>query len=414
MSKKILWVALACVSLPGLLAAQPVFQAPVVINPAGSGERYLSMVSAAANGHIGVAWLRQSGEYIDNSGVPIPFTKRSQVMASFTADDGVTWSAPAALTDTSIYCNEVDMAADPAGNFYLAWSSGDTLSGMRLHTAVTSDYGQSFTSSTRLQSFLEAGQGIMNPKVNLAGQNMVVSWAAAKRGVIDKPFSYFISTQSSDLQQWGSTVEVGSPSELLSSVYFERGVAIDGNTTVLVGDAETPYDYSGYSRPRVFFSRSTDGNQTWSTPQVVTTQTLYGREPSVATDGNGVFMLAYSGTTSINFNAPAKLYVQKSTDGGATWSTPQITANGDFVTQNGNDIAGDGTGRWIIFTERNNYTYSEDNGQTWSDITPFNMANIPTMPDIRYLGNDRWLLVKNHQLVFINWARAGVNDWNLY
>lgn len=154
--------------------------------------------------------------------------------------------------------------------------------------------------------------------------------------------------------------------------------------------------YPGYYTRRIAFSRSTDNGQTWSAP-VELTPNFAGMDevlgddrvnefPSVAVDNSpgpfqGRIYIVYSNNNSLD---GADVYLQRSTNGGVTFSTP-VAIN----SRPGNDrpqwfpfVSVDKTtGRVHVFyydqgvdtsghlTEVS-YLYSDDGGTTWSPPAP--------------------------------------------
>ncbi len=78
------------------------------------------------------------------------------------------------------------------------------------------------------------------------------------------------------------------------------------------------------SASEIFFSRSTDGNQTWSPPFSVADNNVQGSIPGVAPDGT---VYVVFGRNIFLGPTPGTIEFVKSTDGGATFSTPAVAAN---------------------------------------------------------------------------------------
>ncbi len=79
-----------------------------------------------------------------------------------------------------------------------------------------------------------------------------------------------------------------------------------------------------YVQSPIFTSYSSDGGQTFSPPQSISNNVLYGQgsRPVVAPDGS--VYIFWDGSTRLA--ATDSIYMVKSTDGGVTWSAPSVVA----------------------------------------------------------------------------------------
>ena len=125
----------------------------------------------------------------------------------------------------------------------------------------------------------------------------------------------------------------------------------------------------------VFFSRSTDGGTTWSTPQNISTNIGQSADPVITTDGTNIFIAWWD--TSLG--SVAEILFSKSTDGGDTWSVPQNVSN-NAMTSRSPSIATNGTDIFLSWNEFSSinpnevvFSKSIDGGTTWS--VPQNISN---------------------------------------
>lgn len=153
-----------------------------------------------------------------------------------------------------------------------------------------------------------------------------------------------------------------------------------------------------------FFARSTDNGASWTPPAVLNTNaatdTRGGGDLTVATDGQGVWLVAWTSTENLGgvLGTEGDIQLARSADNGATWTDPMPLNNnaaGDLGADEFPSIVTDGSGNWIATWDGNNaaggtvgseydifIAHSADNGATWTNPVPLNTtANIDTKDD---------------------------------
>ena len=198
----------------------------------------------------------------------------------------------------------------------------------------------------------------------------------------------------------GNTVPTGTTETYTSGSGIQPQVAaIPGGALVGVWEQDR---WSGIGARAIMASNSVDAGVTWSAPIVLPFSNCGGgagagasydrtSDPWVAFAGNGVMVasaIAFSanGFTAGGFGAtggPSAVLVSRSTDGGATWSSPAaVIANANsssaspFVFNDRDSVTADASGNiYVVWDQLNNaangsfpamLARSADAGQTWS------------------------------------------------
>lgn len=189
-------------------------------------------------------------------------------------------------------------------------------------------------------------------------------------------------------------------------------VATDSHIFVAWADQRSGTDHD------IYFANSTDGGATWSDPNVkintdvgITTQ----NSPALAVDSNGVIYMVWQDNRDSNHY---DIYFAKSSDGGATWTDPNIRVNSDATTTNQRDptIAVDSQGDIYVAWEDQitgnydiNFSKSVNGGDTWSDPSTRINSDV-TAEDQR----NPYMAVDAQDKIYITWEDERNGDWDIY
>lgn len=256
------------------------------------------------------------------------------ILFSFTADRGVTWSEPGALQANAATDDATDLwpdiATDGEGTWMVAWSSGD-YPDLALLVTVSVDDGQTWSSPRTVRA------DARSPRIATdgAGAWMLVS-AATDGGV-----SADVSIDAGNTWQ-GGAIEGSADGA-------EPELATDGAGTWLVtwhADVEI--------HTSILVAASTNDGGTWTAPVTVDAGSTDARssDPSIATDAAGTWVVAWSAANASN-DIHARF--ARSEDGGKTWSamddlnTLSMEGTG---TDRSPQIATDRLGTWLAIWER--------------------------------------------------------------
>jgi hypothetical protein len=170
-------------------------------------------------------------------------------------------------------------------------------------------------------------------------------------------------------------------------------------------------DFRPYDDSDIYFSRSTDGGESWTNPDIKVNEDSYGYQqiPSMVIEPWGDLYVAYEHHPEGEYS---HIYLVKSTDGGDTWSWPHVQVDDGRV---GNHylpklaIGQDGTiyaswswwgGDHILFAK------STDGGETWSRPS----IQVDYTPDNYFWNDFSSIAVDDVGNIYVSWDAFNYED----
>ncbi len=352
--------ALACLlvlATSALVAQAQTFSTPKNISN-DTGDSVLPLVAVDSSGNINVVWL-------DNT--PGNFA----VFFSRSSDGGATFSSPKNIgsnNSSNTGVGQQNIAVDSSGNINVVWHAFvGTLGNADIFFSRSSDGGVTFSTpkdTSNNLSFSTAQQIALDSSGNI---NLVWHGEAFGSSILDIFFS-----RSSD---GGATFS--TPKNLSNNVGFCSScsrlpqIAVDSSGNInLVWEG-----LAGVGNIDIFFRRSTDGGVTFSTPKNLSNNAGTSQGAQIAVDSSGNINVVWED------NAPGQydIFLSRSSDGGATFSTPRNLSTNTGTSFNPH-IAVDSSGNINVVWEDNTpglldvfFSRSSDGGTTFS--TPRNLSN---------------------------------------
>lgn len=250
---------------------------------------------------------------------------------SYSTDGGVTWSPSTTLDSTLLgggllRNSDAAVTVDTAGNFYITTIALNNSNGNgTLAIYKSTDGGVTFPIAQILSQGQNEDKEMLTTDL-VAGSpfknNLYICWSRLNFAADIK----LIRSTNAGVT-WSAPVDVGTAGT--SGQGSDVSVGINGEVYVV---------WTDYNNQ--FFSRSTDGGVTFSTPVSITNQleaqipfaqSPWVTFPSISTDISGGPRNGYIYVTWCDGrNAPADVYISRSTDHGITWST-SLKVNNDAV-----------------------------------------------------------------------------------
>jgi hypothetical protein len=298
------------------------------------------------------------------------------ILVTHSSDDGLSWSAPAALNSEAGIDTALDylpdVASDGDGTWIATWVNSSVAPQPERHLmfARSTNGGASWTTLAPLASSPTNDDRDAELIADGAGDWLAAWWSS-------DPIDGFTGFDSDILASHSSDDgETWSPATWLNTNAPEDGqesnsdIATDGDVWIAVWVSTDGLDGAiGRAARYVAFARSTDGGASWSAPAPIAEgaefDSYYLGKPQIETDGS-TWVVVWS-------SAQGDLRSTRSTDDGMSWSTPvSVTTPGNVGLFPA--IATDGSSWGVVWMAYPNVAgdydvaaaSSSDGGQTWS------------------------------------------------
>jgi hypothetical protein len=239
------------------------------------------------------------------------------------------------------------------GNLMAIVLTDDSVERKFLEVRISHDGGQSWADPIRIAAYT-SNHEMGSASVAVTGQTVLVAWTDNRNGHVN------LRRSTNGGQSFGGTKRLGTTNawDVFGAIEGQVHMAASGNRVVA-----TWYKTRGngiYARNLVI-NRSSDGGATFSRPQTVDTGLQQFEGPSIAVAGNIVLIA--------NATKPGKVRVLRSTNGGGTFTRTDIS--GSTRTEDHTSVAIDSanpsSARVVWFAGgRIHLRRSNDGGASWA------------------------------------------------
>ena len=238
--------------------------------------------------------------------------------SALAAQAQVVFSPPKNISNSSGNTQSQQVAVDSSGKINVVWAD-NSLGNYAIFFSRSSDNGNTFSVPVSISKHAQSTASVPRIAVDASG-NISVVWTEASPDGSSK-FVYF--SHSAD------GVTFTNPHNISGDAGAATGpqIAVDSGGGVNVVWVDTSLGNS-----EIFFSRSTDGGTSFSTPLNISNDTFDSRGPQIAVDANGNINLAWEdNTVGDTVNPRNDVFFSRSTDGGASFSAPlAITQSSEY------------------------------------------------------------------------------------
>jgi hypothetical protein len=278
------------------------------------------------------------------------------------------WSVPVSFQSSEDFPGLPAMAIDAQGQLHMLWSQAPAASepGMTLYYSRhegLAGTGTEATRWTRPSQVLQSPKGgAVDPDLVMVGDRLHLVWSGNQDGQIY--YSRAFARDAYTPKGWTDPQALPAP----ASVGSQPQIVADTGGSLYVVLAVPVNEHRG-----IYYTRSDDGGDTWSPVQTVFDAANAGwamvDHPHLAIDKQGTIHVVWARAGLVGGGLPQGIYYARSKDGGQTWSTPFAAAEGAFTWP---DVATTGTNQvHLIWQEMGAHQswwtrWSADGGVVWT------------------------------------------------
>jgi hypothetical protein len=379
-----------------------------------------------------VEWTSDGTAWITAMGITSFFPLQANMLLHKSTDNGATWtqdsgfSGTQTATDKQMSWVDLSLVSPYRDNMYVIWHNGSPV-------FVNRRVGGTWQTPIQVSGTETTGTGLgSDVRTNSAGEIFGLWPDTGSRHIyliksIDGGTSYSSPVQvattngsftigipAMNSRRAAVIVTAGAYKTACQSYVFAVWPDLSGDAGCTSPSNEPGSSISSICKMRIFFSRSTDGGSTWSTPVKINNQTSLNDQFApfmVVDETNGRVAIMYYDTVADTGRKKTDVYYQSSTDFGATFGaavkvttaqTDETIAGADPRNNQYGDYNGLSGQAGVFFpswTDRRNNGREEiwtapitDTGGTGADpsILPWGVDRIPPSPPW-YQTSDVWV-----------------------
>ena len=314
-------------------------------------------------------------------------TGKYQILFAKSTDGGDTFSTPVNISNNSGDSSFPKILVSE-NNIYVVWAFTVTTTDFDILFSKSTDGGATFTTPVNLSNTVR-DTGL--PQMTVSGNNIYITWENNGSG----NFDVFVAKSTDRGNTFSTPVNVSKNSKSSGAPQ----IVASGNDVYVAWMDNTPGNYD------VFVAKSTDNASTFGTPVNVSNNTSDSGYQQIALSENNLYVAWTDTISEINYD----VLVSKSTDGGATFSTPvnlsknagasgwpQVVVSGNIYVM-WEDIT---TGNYDILVSK-----STDGGATFG--TPVNISN--TKDD----SNFKQMVLSDNN-IYVVWQDGSKNQHEIF
>lgn len=340
--------ALLGITLAPLPCSGQVFAPPVALNTNAATDSGVDRVPRVATDGAGT-WVAvwQSSESLGGT-----IGNDTDILVSRSVDDGVTWSAPAALNSSAATDSRgdesPDVTTDGFGTWVAVWESNESL-GSTIGTdddilvARSIDDGVTWSAVTTVNDAANDSGNDVTPRLATDGTTWVAVWETNDQlgASLGNDRDVATSRSTDGGVTWSTPIAVNTNAAADSKGDFTPRLATDGaGQWVTVWRTQDTLGGAIGGDDDLLFARSSDGGLTWTPPGLLNTNAATDaeddREVTIATDGGGVWIAAWRSQEDVGsaIGGDDDILFARSTNGGASWTGPApLNANASVDTR---------------------------------------------------------------------------------
>jgi hypothetical protein len=382
--------------LPTVIGDPP-FSSNIMVNSDSSSSRQENPTMAVdSSGRIFVAWQDDRNGHLD-------------IYFANSLDSGLTWTSEKRINSDSGSSDQYlpSLTTDSLGNLFLVWEdfrNGD----WDIYYAKSNDLGATWTDPNVRVNTDSGDDTQFDPTITVdSAGNIYAAWEDFRNGNWD---IYFACSTDGGATWSDPNIKINSDDGTDSQT--NPSIAVDSSGAIYVtwqdnrnGDLD------------IFFAKSLDGGGTWTNPnKKINTDNSneIQRNPSLFVDSSGFIYLAWQDYRNSN----ADIYFAKSTDGGETWTNPNIKVNTDNGTHgqfNPSIVVDHAQNIFLTWQDNRNvdldiyFASSTDGGSNWTD------PNLRVNDDLTS-ETQRFpiLALDSSGFIYVAWQDRRNGDYDIY